>query len=183
MDAAPSRLRTLDLTYIALSAVLITVCAWISIPAPVPFTLQTFAVFFSLLALGGRRGMLAILTYLMMGAVGLPVFTGFRGGLGVLLGATGGYLLGFVVMALVYRLATRLGGDSLPAGLVGCLLGLVCCYAFGTAWYLTVYAATAGPVGLGTALGLCVVPFVIPDLLKLTLAAALTRRLKKHIHS
>ena len=182
MDAAPSRLRTLDLTYIALSAVLITVCAWISIPAPVPFTLQTFAVFFALLALGGRRGMLAIGTYLMMGAVGLPVFTGFRGGLGALLGATGGYLVGFVVMALVYRLVTRLGGGSLPVGLAGCILGLVCCYAFGTVWYLTVYAA-AGPVGLGRALGLCVVPFVIPDLLKLTLAAALTRRLKKHLHS
>ena len=117
MGQTPSRLRTLDLTYIALSAVLITVCAWISIPAPVPFTLQTFAVFFALLTLGGRRGMLAILTYLMMGTVGLPVFTGFHGGLGVLLGATGGYLLGFIVMALVYRAIAHVGKDSSAAGL------------------------------------------------------------------
>ena len=181
MGRTSSRLRTLDLTYIALSAVLITVCAWISLPAPVPFTLQTFAVFFALLSLGGRRGMLAILTYLMMGAVGLPVFTGFHGGLGVLLGATGGYLLGFLVMALVYRGITHLGKDSPAAGLMGCVLGLVCCYAFGTLWYLTVYAATAGAVGLGTALGLCVLPFVIPDLVKLALAVSLTRRLKKHL--
>lgn len=181
MGAASSRLRTLDLTYIALFAVLITVCAWIAIPAPVPFTLQTFAVFFALLALGGRRGTLAIVTYLVMGAVGLPVFTGFHGGLGVLLGATGGYLLGFLVMALVYRAVTRLGGDSLGAGIAGCILGLVGCYAFGTVWYLTVYAATAGAVGLGTALGLCVAPFIIPDLVKLSLAVTLTRRLKKHL--
>lgn len=182
MGAASSRLRTLDLTYIALFAVLITVCAWISIPAPVPFTLQTFAVFSALLTLGGRRGMLSILTYLVMGAVGLPVFTGFRGGLGVLLGATGGYILGFVVMALIYRMVAHLGGNSLPVGLTGCLVGLLGCYAFGTIWYLTVYAATAGTVGLGTALGLCVVPFVIPDLLKLALSVSLTRRLKKHLH-
>ena len=104
--ATKTRLRTLDMTYIALFAVLMAVCAWISIPAPVPFTLQTFAVSFTLLALGGRRGSFAILTYLLMGAVGLPVFNGFRGGLGVLLGTSEGYILGFAVMAVVFRAVT-----------------------------------------------------------------------------
>ena len=177
-----ARLRTQDLTYIALFAVLIAVCAWISIPAPVPFSLQTFAVFFALLALGGRRGTLSIATYLLMGVVGLPVFTGFRGGLGVLLGATGGYILGFLMAALAYRIVTHFTGPSLPGQIIACLLGELCCYAFGTAWFLVGYARSSGPIGLGTALGMCVVPFLIPDAVKLALAVTLFQRLKRHLH-
>lgn len=106
-SAAGSRLRTLDLTYTALFAVLMAVCAWISIPVPkpmVPFSMQTFAVFAALAVLGGRRGTYAVSAYLLLGAVGLPVFAGFRGGLSVLLGSTGGYLIGFMGTALVFWL-------------------------------------------------------------------------------
>ena len=97
-----TRLRTVDLAYAALFAVLLMVCAWINIPLTVPFTLQTFGVFAALGTLGGRRGTLAILAYLLLGLVGLPVFSGFQGGPGVLLGTTGGYILGFLASALLY---------------------------------------------------------------------------------
>ena len=97
-----TRLRTVDLAYAALFAVLLMVCAWINIPLTVPFTLQTFGVFAALGTLGGRRGILAILAYLLLGLVGLPVFSGFQGGPGVLLGTTGGYILGFLASALLY---------------------------------------------------------------------------------
>lgn len=72
-------------------AVLIAICSWISIPMTVPFTLQTFAVFLAVGVLGGKRGSLAVLIYILLGAVGIPVFAGFSGGIGVLLGNTGGY--------------------------------------------------------------------------------------------
>lgn len=180
--ATKTRLRTLDMTYIALFAVLMAVCAWISIPAPVPFTLQTFAVSFTLLALGGRRGSFAILTYLLMGAVGLPVFNGFRGGLGVLLGTSGGYILGFAVMTVVFRAVTAVKPDSLRLRIAGCLLGLAGCYTFGTAWFMAVYARQSGAVGLSMALGMCVVPFLLPEGVKLVLAVSLSQRLKKHLH-
>ena len=98
------------MAYNALFAVLLTVCAWISVPLPVPFTLQTFAIFAALGILGGRRGTWAVAVYLLLGAVGLPVFSGFRGGLGALLGTTGGYILGFLALALVYWLVTALLG-------------------------------------------------------------------------
>ena len=81
-SAAPSRLRTLDMAYIALFAVLMAVCAWITVPLPKPlvqFTLQTFAMFMALTTLGGRRGLYAMVVYLLLGAVGVPVFSGFRG--------------------------------------------------------------------------------------------------------
>lgn len=107
--AAVPRLRTVDLTYIALFSVLMAVCAWISIPMPkplVPFTLQTFAVFSAMTALGGRRGLYAVTVYLLLGAVGLPVFAGFQGGASVLLGSTGGYIIGFLASAILFWLLT-----------------------------------------------------------------------------
>ena len=114
-NTAASRFRTLDLAYIALSAVLMAVCARITVPLPTPlvqFTLQTFAMFMALLVLGGRRGLYAMVVYLLLGAVGMPVFSGFRGGMGVLLDTTGGYIIGFVAAALVYWLVTaRMGED------------------------------------------------------------------------
>ena len=83
-------LSTLDMAYIALMAVLMAVCSWISVPMEIPFTMQTFALFCALGLLGGRRGTIAVLVYILMGAIGLPVFSGFGGGLGRLLGVTGG---------------------------------------------------------------------------------------------
>ena len=114
-------LTTTDMVLIALFSVLIAICAWISIPATVPFTLQTFAVLCTLGLLGGKRGTVAILLYLLMGAVGLPVFSNFGGGLGKLLGVTGGYLIGFLAASLLYWLLTKLAGDGLKAG--DCLYG------------------------------------------------------------
>ena len=181
MTSSPSRLRTLDMAYIALFAVLMAVCAWITVPLPKPlvqFTMQTFAMFMALLVLGGRRGLYAMVVYLLLGAVGMPVFSGFRGGMGVLLDTTGGYIIGFVAAALVYWLVTARLGESLPVSAAACVLGLAVCYAFGTAWFLVVYARNSGPIGLATALGWCVFPYIIPDLVKLALAVVLSRRVK-----
>ncbi len=173
-----TRLRTRDLTYIALFAVLMAVCAWITIPMTVPFTLQIFAVFAALATLGGRRGTYAVAVYLLLGAVGLPVGAGFQGGLGWLLGATGGYIVGFLCIALIYWLMTAKLGESLPMSIAACVLGLAVCYAFGTAWFMVVYSRATGPIGVMTALGWCVFPYVIPDLLKLVLAVTLSQRVK-----
>ena len=173
--------RTVDLAYMALFAVLMAVCAWITLPLPVPFTLQTFAVCAAMGILGGRRSTWAVAVYLLLGAVGLPVFSGFKGGLGALLGTTGGYILGFLAMPLVYWLVTALLGERLPVMAAAMVLGLAVCYAFGTIWFVALYTRTSGPITAGAALGMCVVPFVIPDLVKLGLALALSRRLRDRL--
>ena len=170
--------KTLSMVYIALSAVLIALCSWVSIPAAVPFTLQTFAVLCVLSLLGGKRGVLAVLLYLLLGAIGLPVFSGFGAGVGALLGPTGGYILGFVVCALLYWLVSALTRGRAWGRVVGLLLGLCGCYAFGTAWFVRVYSAANGPLALGTALSWCVLPFILPDLAKLALALLVARRLR-----
>ena len=170
-----------EMAYIALFAVLMCVSSWISVPGPVPFTLQTFGVFCALGMLGGRRGTLAVLVYILLGAFGLPVFSGFNGGLGALLGTTGGYIIGFVISALVYWLVIRLLGQKRWTVILGMLLGLLVCYAFGTAWFMYVYAKQSGAIGLGTALGWCVFPFIVPDVLKIALAVFLSEKLSQHI--
>ena len=181
---AGTRRYVLDLAYTALFAVLMAACAWASIPMPkpfVPFTMQTFGVFMAVLVLGGRRGLSAVVVYLLLGAVGLPVFSGFRGGLDVLLGTTGGYIVGFLGLALVYWFLTARLGNALWVRVLGCVLGLAVCYAFGTVWFLAAYAAATGPIGVWTALGWCVFPFLLPDALKLALALAAARRVEKYV--
>ena len=178
-----NRRKTLDLTYIAIGAALISVCSWISIPGAVPFTLQTFAVFSVLLLLGGKRGTLSILTYILLGAIGLPVFSNFTGGAGVLLGNTGGYILGFIFMGLIFLLFEKLCfsdlfGKKMVMSIVSLLLGLLVCYSFGTAWFMYVYMKNTGTVGLSAVLSWCVFPFILPDLVKLFLAVILSNRVR-----
>ena len=182
MERRTKGFQAIDLAYVAVCAALMAVCSWISIPATVPFTLQTFAVFCSLGLLGGRRGIAAILVYLLLGALGVPVFAGFSGGIGILFGTTGGYLLGFILMGLVYWLGERLSMDSRNIRIISMILGLLLCYAFGTAWFMFVYARQTGAIALGTALAWCVVPFLLPDLVKMALALLLSGRLRKALH-
>ena len=163
------RNSTRNLTLSALFSALMAVCAWISIPVgEIAFTMQTFAVFLALGLLGGKWGTISILTYLLLGMAGMPVFSGFQGGFGVLLGITGGYLWGFLFSGLAYWALERTG--RLPAMLAG--LGV--CYLCGTAWFLHWSGG-----GLGLILLRCVAPYLIPDAIKLALALRLTRRLSK----
>ena len=176
-----TKTKTYDLAYIAIFAVLIAICSWISIPAQVPFTLQTFAVFLAFGVLGGKRGTMAVLVYILLGAVGIPVFAGFTGGIGVLMGNTGGYILGFLGSALVMWALEKLPGKRSVIQIFSMIAGLLVCYTFGTLWFMTVYAGTTGKVGLVTVLGWCVIPFIIPDLIKIGLAYMLAGRIRKYV--
>lgn len=169
------------MAYIAIFAGVMAVCSWISIPYIVPFTLQTFGVFLAVGVLGGKRGTLSVLIYILLGAIGLPVFAGFSGGIGSILGTTGGYIIGFLFSALVMWGMEAAFGKKLWVRALSMVSGLLVCYAFGTAWFMFMYARTSGAVGLGTVLGWCVIPFIIPDLVKIALALLLCKRLAKLI--
>ena len=172
------KLTVRDLVLCALMAALLAVCAWISFPVlEIAYTLQTFGVFFALLVLGGARGTLAILVYILLGAVGLPVFTGFRGGIDALLGVTGGYILGFLFTGLVYWLVTGLLGRKLWVK----ILALVLCYAFGSGWFLTVYFRNGKSIGVWALLMKCVIPYLPADAIKMALALVLAPRVAKAV--
>lgn len=161
-----------------LFAAVTAVCSWISIPTTVPFTLQTFAVFCTLLVLGGQYGTISIIVYLLVGLAGAPVFAEFYSGPAAFMTSSGGYLIGFVFTGLVYWAITAVFGDKLLVKIIGLVLGTIVCYAFGTVWFMVVYGRENGSVGLLTALGWCVFPFMIPDALKMALAVVVSRRVR-----
>ena len=173
--------RTRDLVYIALFCAVICVCSFITVPAAVPFTMQLFGIFLTLVLLGGKRGTAAVVCYIALGAFGVPVFSGFRGGIDVLAGVTGGYIVGFLFIALIYWGVTRLLKDAFWSQIVGMVVGLLVCYAFGTAWFVFVKGNAGSPVSVGAALMLCVVPFLPFDIVKIILATMCGRLLEKHI--
>lgn len=171
-----------EIAYIALFIALMSICAWIAIPLTVPFTLQTFALFVSVGLLGTKRSCIALCCYLLLGALGLPVFNGFTGGMGVLLGVTGGYLFGFILSALVCGMMIIRLGRRVWAMAASMLCGLLACYAIGTVWFLNVYTNTNGAVSVLTALSWCVFPFILPDCVKIALAILVTKRLERHVN-
>ena len=179
-----------DIALIAVSAALITVCSWISIQiGPVPVTLQTLAVLAVILTTGGRRGSIAVAVYLALGAIGVPVFSGFKGGPAAFAGPTGGFLIGFLAAALVYWLLEKLVFARLMTtqkrkiifGFVNSFIFELIMYTVGVIWFMTVYAAQTGPVGLITVLELCVFPFIIPDIVKIAAAVIISSRASRFV--
>lgn len=163
-------MKTRNMVLCALFAAQMAICAWISIPTgSVSFTLQTFSLFFTLSVLGGKLGSVTVLIYLALGAVGLPVFSGFQGGIGALLGPSGGFLLGFMLTSLLYWLTTSLLGSRPCIKITALCIGLLCCYLCGWLWY-----CRFAPVNFF----LWCLPYLLPDALKLILALFLSKRLK-----
>ena len=174
-------MKARNMALCSLFTAVLALCAWLSVPmGDMVITLQTFGIFLTLGLLGGKRGTLAIGVYLLLGSVGVPVFSGFRGGLGALLGTTGGYIFGFMLTALVYWILTFLKDTPLTR-LAAMILGLLLCYACGSWWYMTRYLST-GTLTLGLVLLRCVLPYLLPDAIKLTLAWILTGKLKRFVY-
>lgn len=169
-----------DMTLCALFTAIIAVCSQISVPMTVPFTMQTFAIFCTLGILGGKRGTISIALYVILGTLGIPVFAEFTGGFGIVLGATGGYIIGFVPMALIYWAAEKLFGKNLPVVIASMAVGLLVLYAFGTLWFMLVYTKNTEAVDFFTALKWCVLPFIVPDAVKAALAVFISGRVSKY---
>ena len=158
-----------------LFAALLCLCSWLQLPlGSYRLTLQTFGIFLTLGLLGGKRGLAAIAVYCLLGVVGLPVFSGFRGGVSVLLEPFGGYIWGFLLGGFMFLLGQKLR-LSRPVRL---LLALLSCYCAGTFWFSVSYGQG---MPLGSLLLTCVVPYLLPDVLKLLLAELLIRRIKRYI--
>lgn len=170
-------MKTKNLILCALFAAITAVLSQIAIPlpfTPVPINLATFSVFLAGGLLGAGRGAVSQAVYVLVGAVGVPVFAQFTGGLGIIAGPTGGYLVGYIAAALLtgfllLRLPRTIWGHMLAMA-----IGMLSCYALGTAWFMYQQNVTLIP-----ALGMCVIPFLIGDALKIAVAAFLVRKLNR----
>ena len=175
--------KTRFVVFVGLCIAIMAVSAWVVIPfGPIPFTLQIFAVAFAILVLPPKQCMAAVGGYLLLGAIGVPVFSGMRGGIGVLAGPTGGYLWGYLIGAAVALLflwaAKKLLGDTskkshvkgILIDIIAALLYVAVAYVCGWAQYMVVSGVSAEAAFLAT-----VAPFVVVDIVKVVAAAFCTR--------
>ncbi|MBQ5318853.1 MAG: biotin transporter BioY [Oscillospiraceae bacterium] len=160
-----------------LFAAVLTVTSWISVPFAVPFTMQTFGIFCALLVLGGRLGTAVVSVYILLGAFGLPVFAGFQGGIGIIVSPLGGFILGFLLIGIVYLVVTSVWGEGTCIKIIGISAGLAACYIAGTIWYMMFIDG----MDFSSAFAVCVIPFIIPDIVKILLAVYVSNRIKSRV--
>lgn len=165
--------KTFELIACAMFAALTALLSQFSVPiGPVPINLATFSVFLAGGVLGARGGLLSQVVYILLGASGLPVFAGFRGGAGAIAGPTGGYIIGYAAAALAVGLLAGPAGRGMLRLAAAMAAGLAICYFLGTAWFMFVTKRA-----LWESLTLCVFPFLIGDALKIAAAATVANRL------
>jgi len=177
-NAPRARMDVRTLSLIGLMAAITCVVSPFSIPLPVtlvPIAFTNLVVYFSVYLLGMKAGTLSCVIYILLGAIGLPVFAGFSGGVGIIAGPTGGYIVGYIFMALICGVFAERFHYNRWMYVVGMVLGLAVLYAFGTAWL----AYQAG-LTFGAALAAGVIPFILGDVLKIiviTIIASPAKRL------
>ncbi|MGI6692176.1 MAG: biotin transporter BioY [Christensenellales bacterium] len=173
-----ARIRTRDMMHIALFATAIAIASQIMFTLPmaplVPINMALLAVYLTGALMEMKHSCLAVLVYLLLGAVGVPVFAGLKGGPQALLGHTGGFLIGYLLCVLAIGLLRGAWRGTFAGRCAMFALGLLLCYAFGTAWFMHKTGHS-----LSVSLGYCVWPFLPGDLAKIALAATLTPRLEK----
>lgn len=163
---------TVNMVMMALFAAVTCVLAPLAVPiGPVPISLTNLVIYISLYVLGWKQGTITYIVYLLLGLAGLPVFSGFEGGIGKFAGPTGGYLVGFILMSVICGIFIEKWNGTTPLhitlNMVGMILGTAAAYAFGTAWF-----CISTGTGVMAALTVCVFPFIIGDLIKMVVAAA-----------
>jgi len=170
-------MKTKKLILYALFAALTAVCSMISIPlpfTPVPINLATLSVFLAGGLLGSKGGAISQLVYVLLGAIGLPVFAGFTGGFGIITGPTGGYIIGYVAAAWLTGFMVEKLGQGYYKNIISMIAGLAVCYTLGTLWFMYITST-----GLVAALMLCVVPFLLGDAIKIAIGSILVKKLHR----
>lgn len=163
------KIRTKQMVLIALMTAVTCVLGPLSIPlpfSPVPISLTIFAIFLAIFVLGMKNGTISFIIYLLLGAVGVPVFSSFRGGLQVLAGPTGGYLIGFIFLALIMGFALDHFDRKLVPTIIGMIIGMAVCYAFGTVWLAKLLS-----LSFKEGLMMGVIPYLAGDVAKIIIAA------------
>lgn len=159
-------------------AAIICLLAPLSIPTgAIPISLATFAIYIIACTVKAKNSVSAVIIYILLGAIGLPVFSSFRGGVHVIAGVTGGYIIGYIPCTIIISFLTEKFESKkwiYPASMV---LGTLICYLIGTLWYMW-----QAKNGFTAALAVCVVPFIVGDIIKISAASAIGITLRKRLN-
>lgn len=173
--ATLSASRTKAIAYVGLSVAIMAIGSWVTVPiGPIPLTLQMFVIPLLICVLPAKWATVAIFAYIALGGLGVPLFSGFKGGIGALLGPTGGFLLGYLVAvpAAAFLLQAASSKVRSKAALFACQIAagmLFTAIAYVGGWLQ--YAAVSG-LGMQAAFAVSVAPFIVPDILKVLVAVA-----------
>ena len=168
-------MKTKDMVTVGVFAAMICVFAPFSVPVgPIPISLASFAVYIAS-ALGAKKGCAAVGIYILIGALGLPVFSGFSGGISKIAGLTGGYIIGYMFCALLSGIIIERAGNKKSAYPMAFIIGTAILYAFGTAWFMI-----QSGNGLYESLLACVIPFLIGDAVKIAAASVIVYRMRSY---
>ncbi|WP_279160104.1 biotin transporter BioY [Thomasclavelia cocleata] len=163
-----------NMCYCSMFACIVALLAQIKIDLPglVPITLQTLGIYIIACSLTPKLAVITTIVYVIMGSIGLPVFTGFRGGLSSLLGPTGGYIFSFPITSLIISIIIN-NKNSIIRKIIAMIVGTAVCYLIGTIWFIYVTNNT-----IITALTVCVIPFIFGDIIKIAIASTLSAKIK-----
>lgn len=174
---------TYNISLIAFFTTLLVISSWFTIPFVIPFTLQTLVIFILILVLDLKKSLLILLIYCLLGIIGIPVFSSFQSGLGVFLGPTGGFLIGFVPMIIVSNILLKIICNKRNGNLdnktnfimsfLALFIGLLCCYTIATIWYGLVYDTTTSSLNIIIAI---ILPFILPDIIKIIIAIIIAKK-------
>lgn len=171
---------TRNITFVALFTAFLCVLAPLSIPIqPVPITLATLAVYVIGALLDYKRAPICVFLYIVIGALGLPVFSNYTGGIAKLLSPTGGFIIGYLFGVLVQSLLTTLKKDKFYIYPIAMVVSTIVIYAFGVAWFILVYLQKGETKSLSAVLAACVTPFLLGDALKIVVASLASFKLRK----
>lgn len=174
--------RAKNIIYTAITIALITLSAYITIPfGPVPFTLQTFAITLAMLLFKPKVSISAFLIYLLMGAIGIPVFSAMRGGFGVILGPTGGFLWGYAISVIICSLIQNRCINKVKNKYAYLTFTFLNCGAMTLIAYIcgTIQYSIVANITILTAFSTTVIPFIIPDLAKIVVTIVCSKVLEK----
>lgn len=179
MGGTTLKITTKNIILCAIFAALTAILSQISIPlpfTPVPINLAMISVFIAGGLLETKVSAISQLVYVIIGAIGVPVYANFTGGLGILVGPTGGYIVGYIITTIIIGVIVKRLGNSIYSYTVAMVVGILGCYFVGTVWFMYITQN-----GLIEALIMCVVPFLIGDMLKIILSVFLVKKLKKYV--
>jgi len=179
MKQEKNKILVSDMTIIAICTALLCVIAPFSVPLPmmpVPLSLATAAIYLFSYILDMKKAVATCALYIMIGVVGLPVFSGFKGGIAVILGPTGGYIIGYIFLTLIISFIIKNSKDNMVMYVLGMLVGTIVLYTFGTVWIIV-----STHMQVSKAVMVCVVPFIVGDVLKMVSCVLVAKNIKNRI--